>query len=187
MNKLLVEQQQHGFRGERSCETQLILYTVNDLAHNREVGSITDVVILDFSKAFDTVSHKNFYIKSLVSALINARLVSCIQEFLLNRGQVVKVEGSESSRCCVLPGVPQGSVHFHFLIYVNDLTDQLSSECRHFADDALLYNTRDKAHILQEDLNKLGNWSRKWQLSFNINKCSVLSVRDSSLEPQYYY
>ena len=71
MNKLLVEQQQHGFRGERSCETQLILYTVNDLAHNREVGSITDVVILDFSKAFDTVSHeKNFYIKSLVLALM---------------------------------------------------------------------------------------------------------------------
>ena len=87
MNKLLVEQQQHGFRGERSCETQLILYTVNDLAHNREVDSITEVVIPDFSKAFDTVSHKKFFhIKSLVSALINARLVSCIKEFLLNRG-----------------------------------------------------------------------------------------------------
>ena len=81
---------------------------------------------------------------------------------IVNRGQVVKVEGSESSRCYVLSGVPQGSVlgPLLFLMYVNDLTDQLSSECRLFADDALLYNTRDKAHILQEDLNKLGNWSR---------------------------
>ena len=65
MNKLLVEQP-HGFRGGRSSETQLI-YTVNDLAYNREAGSITDVVILGFSKAFDTVSHKKLLHKVLVS------------------------------------------------------------------------------------------------------------------------
>ena len=67
MNKLLAEQQ-HGFRGGRSCEAQL-RYTLQMiyLAYNREAGSITDVVILGFSKAFDTVSHKKLLHKVLVS------------------------------------------------------------------------------------------------------------------------
>ena len=53
MNDILVESQ-HGFREGRSCDTQVV-YTVNDLAYNNETGTITDVIILDFSKAFDTV------------------------------------------------------------------------------------------------------------------------------------
>ena len=46
---------QHGFRSGRSCETQLV-YKFNDLAHIKEMGLITDVIILDFSKAFDSVN-----------------------------------------------------------------------------------------------------------------------------------
>lgn len=185
VNNILVESQ-HGFRGGRSCDTQLV-YTVNDLAYNRERGAITDVIILDFSKAFDTVSHQKLLYK-LSSFGLNDKLVDWLKGFLQNRGQVVKVEAAVSSRCCVSSGVPQGSVlgPLLFLIFVNDLTDQISSECRLFADDALLYNTRDKAHILQEDLNTLEVWSRAWQLSFNIAKCSVLSIKDSKLEQIYY-
>ena len=47
---------QHGFRSKRSCETQL-LECIDDLTMNLENGKQTDLLILDFSKAFDIVSH----------------------------------------------------------------------------------------------------------------------------------
>ena len=46
---------QHGFR-EKSCETQLVMM-VKDLARNANVGKQTDIILLDFSKAFDKVNH----------------------------------------------------------------------------------------------------------------------------------
>ena len=106
---------QHGFRGGRSCDTQLV-YTVNDLEYNHETGTITDVIILDFSKAFDTVSHRKLLHK-LSSIGINTNLIKWLEGFLKNRGQVVKVDNSESSRCWVSSGVPQGSVSSVFDFY----------------------------------------------------------------------
>ena len=60
-----------------------------------------------------------------------------------------------------------------FLVFVHDLTEQISSECRLFADDAMLYNTKDKSHGLQEDPNKLVESLTKKLI---IDKCAVLSV-----------
>ena len=184
-NNILVDSQ-HGFRSGRSCETQLV-YTFNDLAHNKEMGMITDVIILDFSKAFDSVNHRKLLSKLRCFGIGN-QLISWIKDFLRNRGQVVKVENSTSSRCNVISGVPQGSVlgPLLFLLYVNDLSAQLVSECRLFADDAVLYNTRQNKDILQQDLLKLELWSKLWQLSFNTTKCSVLSIKDPSLQQDYY-
>jgi hypothetical protein len=176
-NDILTDSQ-HGFRSGRSCETQLV-YTFNDLAHNREEGLVTDVLILDFSKAFDTVNHRKLLFK-LNRMGINAQVIIWISAFLKDRKQTVMVDGMESAHCGILSGVPQGSVlgPLLFLLYVNDLPAQLTSECRLFADDALVYNTRDKHMILQEDLQKLETWSHTWQLAFNASKCSVLSVGD---------
>ena len=77
----------------------------------------------------------------------------------MGRGQVVKVADAISRHYVMSSGLPQGSVlePLLFLIFVNDLPEQISSECRLFADDALLYSTRDKSHVLQEDLKKLSN------------------------------
>ena len=73
-----------------------------------------------------------------------------------------------------------------FLIFVNDLPEQISSEYRLFAYDSLLYNIRDKSYVLQEDHNKLDNWSKVQQLKFSINKCAVLSVKDLNQHKTYY-
>ena len=64
-------------------------------------------------------------------------------------------------------GVPQGSVlgPLFFLLYVNDLPESITSECRLFADDTLLYNTRENKQVSQRDLDMLGSWSRRLQLS----------------------
>ena len=53
---------QHGFRKQRSCETQLLL-TIHDFTSSLEAGDQLDAIVLDFSKAFDRVSHKRLCMK----------------------------------------------------------------------------------------------------------------------------
>jgi hypothetical protein len=177
---------QHGFRRDRSCETQLV-YTFNDLAMNREKGLVTDVIILDFSKAFDSVNHRKLMLK-LQCIGINSQVVASIKQFFSDRKQAVVVNGQESEYCPVLSGVPQGSVlgPLLFLLYINDLPRNISSECRLFADDALLYNVRENRNTLQEDLDKLQKWASIWQLSFNATKCSVLSVGETNSTQEFF-
>ena len=67
----------------------------------------------------------------------------------------------------VLSGVPQGSVlgPILFLIYINDLEDDISSKVLKFADDTKVFkkvtNDTDK-QSLQDNLDKLVKWSEKW-------------------------
>ena len=77
---------------------------------------------------------------------------------IIERTQTVVVSGPASTRCDVLSGVPQGSVlgPLLFLLYVNDLPESITSECCLFADDTLLYNTRENKQVLQRDLEMLG-------------------------------
>ena len=89
------------------------------------------------------------------------------------------MDGSQSSICKVTSGVPQGSVlgPVLFLIYINDITINIKSEIRLFADDILLYKViaSPTDHlILQNDLDALTKWAKDWLMEFNIPKCSIL-------------
>ena len=89
--------------------------------------------------------------------------------------------GKQSSASSVTSGVPQGSVigPLLFLIYINDLPEQVSSTTRLFADDSLLYRKiRSPADTkaLQEDLDRLQKWELDWMMSFNPSKCEVIRV-----------
>ena len=101
--------------------------------------------------------------------------------FLSNRKQSVVVDGSQSSWRDVSSGVPQGSVigPTLFLIFINDIQDNIKSSLRLFADDCVIYReivTDDDHHILQQDLLQLSSWSATWQMKFNVKKCAVLSI-----------
>ena len=91
------------------------------------------------------------------------------------------VNGAQSSRFPVSSGVPEGTVlgPLLFLIYINDNFLGIDSEIRLFADDCILYreicNSCDSAS-LQCDINKLCAWSYKWQMSFTVSKCCILSI-----------
>ena len=81
----------------------------------------------------------------------------------------------------VKPGVPQGTIlgPLLFLIYINDIGDNITSSLRPFADDCLLYrrtDTENDTMNLQRDLDIIIKWSDRWQMSFNPTKCSVLRV-----------
>ena len=122
----------------RSCETQLA-GLIDDLASTLDRKSQADVVILDFSKAFDTVPHQRLLYK-LHHAGINNNILKWIKVFLTTRQQKVLVEGASSPNVPVSSGVPQGTVlgPLLFLLYINDLPNEVNSNIRLFADDAIL-------------------------------------------------
>ena len=99
---------QHGFREKRSCETQLIMM-VEDLARNANVGKQTDIILLDFSKAFDKVNHSKLLWK-LHQYGIRGQVLGWVRAFLGSRSQRVVLDGEESESIPVTFGVPQGSV-----------------------------------------------------------------------------
>ena len=177
-HKILTDYQ-HGFRKKRSCETQLIL-TVNDLARGLNAGKQIDLILLDFSKAFDKVSHKKLLAK-LKFYGIEGSCLGWVSDFLANRTQTVVLNGRESDSVGVISGVPQGTVlgPLLFLAYINDLPDCVTSTARLFADDSALYRVIDSAadaQSLQGDLDRLQLWEAKWSMEFNPDKCEVIRI-----------
>ena len=173
----------HGFRAGYSCETQLAV-TIDDLMRNLDNKLQTDVVILDFSKAFDTVPHDRLLHK-LESYGIRGRLLQWTENFLTKRKMQVVVDGETSTEADVVSGVPQGTVlgPILFLVLINDLPDRTRSTVRLFADDCLLYRTIKSIEdhlILQDDLKNLEIWAKEWGMLFNAKKCYVLSISKKS-------
>ena len=172
---------QHGFREERSCESQLIEF-VHDIALNMQKGHQNYVVVMYFAKAFVKVAHNRLLYK-LSSYGVKGNTLGWIGTFLSGRSQQVVLEGKSSSSAPVLSGVPQGSVlgPVLFLIYINYLPEYVSnSTVRLFADDTLLYLTIHNSSDcikLQEDLNSLERWESDWQMSFHPEKCEVIHIK----------
>ena len=171
--------EQHGFRSRRSCETQLVV-TLNQIAKNMDQGHQTDIILLDFSKAFDKVPHERLLLK-LAYYGVKGSTLNWIKDFLSSRTQSVVLEGHTSSPLDVLSGVPQGTVlgPLLFLTYINDMPDCTSSDVRLFADDSLVYRkirNPDDAATLQRDLTALEEWEHKWQMCFHPEKCTVMRI-----------
>ena len=104
-----------------------------------------------------------------------------INSWLTERFQHVVVDGEASSFVKVTLGVPQGTVlgPLIFLLFINDIHENLDSTLRLFADDALLYrsiNTMNDSVILQNDIDKLVSWSKTWQMQFNVTKCHTMRI-----------
>ena len=158
---------QHGFRKRRSCETQLVTM-IHDLTSAMDKGTQTDMVVLDFSKAFDRVPHKRL-LQKLHHYGIRGHLHQWVSDFLTGRTQNVVIEGVTSESAPVVSGVPQGSVlgPLLFLLFINDLPDNLTSQTRLFADDCIVYRTvrsHEDCLSLQQDLywpngNSNGEWN----------------------------
>jgi hypothetical protein len=112
-------------------------------------GNRMDTFIIDFSKAFDLVPHVRMLTKIAKSG-VDSRVVVWIREFLLGRTQGVRVGGYLSEEVRVTSGVPQGSFLGPLLLltHMNDITMNIESTIRLFADDCVIYrkilNKKDK-------------------------------------------
>ena len=105
LNNILIDNQ-HGFRPGVSCQTQLISL-MEDVSYALDNQLQTDLILLDFSKAFDTVPHKRLLAK-LQHYKIDHHVWAWIQSWLTQRSQSVVVDGASSQPASVLSGVPRG-------------------------------------------------------------------------------
>jgi len=97
----ILSDHQFGFRQRQSADLQLLL-TVYDIALSLNNRTQSDCILLDFSKAFDKVSHKLLLLK-LKFYGITGKIINWIESFLSNRKQQVVCEGSTSEAAIVLP------------------------------------------------------------------------------------
>ena len=175
----LINESQHGFTKGRSCLTNLLSFysKVYEAADN---GDNYDILYLDFSKAFDKVPHQRL-LRKVRAHGIDGKILDWIRSWLADRQQRVVLNGFKSEWGQVKSGVPQGSVlgPLLFLIYINDLDSGISSDISKFADDTKIGRViRSDLDVfaLQTDLDRMNEWSKTWQMKFNINKCKVLSI-----------
>ena len=179
----LLSYDQFGFLPNRSCALQLLV-VIEEWTKIVDRRGALDVVYLDFKKAFDSVPHVRL-ISKLRAYGVGGNVLRWIQAFLHDRRQRVIVEGHHSGWATVSSGIPQGSIlgPVLFLVFINDLPGVVKSAARLFADDTKMYrevSTNQDKDLLQTDIKLLEEWSAKWQLPFNKDKCKLMHVGSSN-------
>ena len=142
----------------------------------------------------DRLTHPYWILKRhLIHPLMNSLKANClamelvrktlkwIDSFLYFRKQRVVVNGVKSDWAPVLLGVPQGTVlgPLLFSLYINDISSDIESEIRLFADDCVCYREikdEEDTMKLQRGIDRLGSWARKWGMRFQPVKCNMMQL-----------
>lgn len=180
----LLTSKQSGFRAKHSCLTALT-DVVESIREEIDTGHIALLVLLDHSKAFDTVDHTILLQKLKKMMHFSTYAVNLIGSYLNGRSQYVDAQGKKSRSMMIEGGVPQGSIlgPLLFSIYVNDLPTVLSkSKVRMYADDVQLYMSDDYGSIsncvanLNEELRAVYKWAKTNGLTLNPSKSKCLVI-----------
>ena len=178
-NKIIFEHQ-YGFQKGKST-VHAVLDLINNITESLDKGLITAVVFLDFAKAFDTVN-LDILLEKLHHYGFRGIALNWFKSFLMNRQQVVSINGNIFSNLLVHSGVPQGSVlgPVLFLLYINDIPNSVNIlKPFLFADDTSLYysssNIKDLEITINNDLEQIQEWLLCNKLSLNIKKSNFVT------------
>ena len=175
---------QYGLRSSRSTADLLIVVS-DRIARAFNRSGATRAVALDIFKAFDRVWQVGLLHK-LKSYEISGQIFGLISSFLSKRRLRVALAGKSSQKYPVNAGVPQGSILglTLFLLYINDLPDDVICDIAIYADDTTLYSKCDRASDLwqqlelafelESDLRDTVDWGKKWLVDFNAGKIKLV-------------
>ena len=168
---------QSGFVPGDSTVNQLI-DNYNTFCKAVDEGKEVRAVFCDVRKAFDRVWHKGLLYKLKRAGITG--LLSWFNNYLNNRSQRVVLPGACSSWKSIKAGVPKGSIlgPLLFLIYINDIVENIHCKIRLSADDTSLNiivdNPAEAAQMLNSDMEKIHQWPKRWLVSFNPAKSESL-------------
>ena len=138
-------------------------------------------VFCDISKAFDRVWHAGLLAK-LQAAGVSGNIHAWFADYLSDRKQRVVLPGAVSDWTYIRAGVPQGSIlgPLLFLLFINDIVNDIGSNIRLFADDTILFIIVDDpvtaAGCINADLGRISNWASTWLVTFNPAKTETLLI-----------
>jgi hypothetical protein len=172
-NNLVSDRQAAYLKGDST--TNQLLYIVHLIRSAWSTANVAHGIFLDVHAAFDKVWHQGLIAK-LEQNGVTGPCLNLFKSYLSNRKQIVVVDGVKSHIEEVKAGIPQGSrlVTLLFILYINDITEDLESEVLIFADDTTLIatgaNTEETAAQLNRDLGRIKAWADKWKVIFNADK-----------------
>lgn len=187
---------QSGFRKKHSCITALV-EVAEEIRKEVDKGNTALLVLLDHSKAFDTVDHNILCYKLSHFFNFSSTAIQLLSTYLSERYQYVETQLNRSEALPVPRGVPQGSIvgPLLFTMYSNDLPNVLTGcKIRMYADDVQLYTSCSNALIdqcitsLNQELLRIHIWASANGLEINPkkSKCIVVQKRLSltNIEPK---
>ena len=180
LENFLLSAAQHGFLPGRSTLSNLLL-CINEWTKALDDKRFIDILYLDQSKAFDTVSHRKLLYKLKLYG-IGGKFLSLIENFLTGRYQSVRVGNCLSPPSPVTSGIPQGTLlgPLFFIIFLNDISDVLQyTKMVLYADDAKIFkvcSSPEDCYDVVEDISAIADWMEAWQMKLNIEKTEVLSI-----------
>lgn len=187
----LLSDRQSGFRSGQSCTTALI-DVVEDIRKDIDDDMLTFLVLLDHTKAFDSVDSSVLCSKLNSKFRFHSTASHLIESYLTNRFQYVQTEKMKSKLLPLSRGVPQGSIigPLLFSMYINDLPNYVANcNIRLYADDVQLYMSCEKNSMdecirnLNTILDRVYSWATANGLAINPTKSKCLIIGKRSLIP----
>ena len=172
-NNIISNRQAAYLKGDSTISQ--LLYIIDLIRKSWGKGNITQGIFLDVSAAFDKCWHKGILAK-LKQAKVDGSCLDLFTSYLENRKQCTVVDNVKSKFKDVTAGVPQGSKlgPLLWILYCNDIIKDIESEILLFADDTCCFvsgtDPAETAIILNRDLKRIDDWSKKWKVSFNPGK-----------------
>ena len=176
----LISEKQYGFQANKST-MQAVMELTKYLYEKRDIGNTIGCLFIDFSKAFNMVSHK-ILIQKLKAGGLRNQALNWISSSLNNRKQCTRANNIKSSVRLVANGVPQGSClgPLLFIYYINDLIEPTSKDNMIlFADDVVIYEGKENAKeletSLQGHLNVVVRWCTNNNMKMNVSKTKLMT------------
>lgn len=171
----LIPNHQFGFREKHSTMDQVHRIT-NIIENTFEEGKVCSAVFLDIAQAFDKVWHDGLLFKLFANIPIN--YCQILESYLKNRYFRVKITNQYSNIRQIRAGVPQGSIlgPVLYLLYTYDIPNAANTTIATFADDTAILSVgssaKEAALSLQTAIDMVLNWTKKWRININNQKCA---------------